>query len=515
MNFGMTTMMAAMKKTASGISPLVSVERGADKPLHAQIYDALRAAIVDRSLRAGERIPSTRSLASELCVSRIPVLTAYAQLLAEGYFETRIGSGTFVSSSLPDPVTPAEGHRGKARRAPQTPRPIARRSQSIPPFRRPVWMRGQGAFSVAHTAADAFPFRAWSNLVRRYWRNLRLSALQYSDVMGLRALREAIASYLRASRSVRCEWQQIMIVSGSQQALDLSTRVLLDEGNPVWVEEPGYWLARHVLLSAGCRLVPVPVDSDGLDVATGIERCPRAHAVFTTPSHQFPLGATMSASRRLQLLEWAERAGAWIVEDDYDSEYRYDGNPIASLQGLDQSSRVVYIGTFSKVLFPSLRIGYFVVPSDLVDRFGAIRYAMDVCPPHQNQAVLAEFINEGHFSRHVRRMRQIYSERREVLVSFIQKELDSILEIHGANAGLHLAVTLTKGFRDRAISERAANQNLWLWPLSPAFIGPSRQGFILGFAGATAAEIPPSLRLLRSLLKSEQAAQARLNSSDE
>jgi len=324
--------------------------------------------------------------------------------------------------------------------------------------------------------------------------------------MGFKELREAIGAYLRAASSVRCEWQQIMIVSGSQQALDISARVLLDAGSPVWIEEPGYWLTRHMLNAAECRLVPVPVDNDGLDVAVGIERCSKARAAYVAPSHQYPLGATMSASRRLQLLEWSQSSGSWIVEDDYDSEYRYDSKPIASLQGLDHSSRVIYIGTFSKVLFPSLRVGYIVIPSDLVEHFVAVRHAMDVGPSHLYQAVLADFINEGHFSRHIRRMRLVYGERREVLVNCIRKELDSVLQVHGAEAGLHLTVTLPKGYLDRVISARAARQNLWLWPLSPSYLGAThRQGLILGLGGATVAEIPDAVRRLRAVLTSDRA----------
>ncbi len=496
----------AMKKTASGFSPLMYVERKAGKPLYLQVYDAFRGAIVGRNLRAGERIPSTRSLASELRISRIPVLNAYAQLLAEGYFKTRTGAGTFVSSSLPDLAAASEDHSTGTVRVHTAPRPVARRTSLIPRYRRPAWVSGQGAFSVSQLAIDAFPFRVWSNLVSRYWRNLHRSALQYGDPMGLKELREEIGAYLRASRSVRCEWQQIMIVSGSQQALDISARVLLEAESPVWLEEPGYWLTRHILTAAGCRIVPVPVDEDGLDVAVGIKRCRKARAAYVAPSHQYPLGATMSASRRLQLLEWAQSAGSWIIEDDYDSEYRYDSKPIASLQGLDHSSRVIYIGTFSKVLFPSLRVGYIVIPSDLVDHFVAVRHAMDVSPPHQVQAVLADFINEGHFSRHIRRMRLAYGERREVLVNCIRKEFGSALQMHGAEAGLHLTVTLPKGYRDRAISAQAARQNLWLWPLSPSYIGAaSRQGLILGFGGTPAAEIPHAVRRLRAVLTPERA----------
>jgi GntR family transcriptional regulator / MocR family aminotransferase len=497
-----------MKKTASGFSPLIRIERKAGKPLHSQIYGAFRAAIVGRNLRPGERIPSTRALASELQISRIPVLNGFAQLLAEGYFESRIGAGTFVSSSLPEELTPPKDHGTGSTRLRATPRPIAHRVSLLQRYERPAWVVGRGAFSLSQPAVDAFPFRVWSNLVARYWRNLQPSALEYGDPTGLKELREAIGAYLRAARGVRCEWQQIMIVSGSQQALDISARVLLDAGSDVWVEEPGYWLTRQILVSTGCRIVPVPVDNEGLDVAAGIKRCRKARAAYVAPSHQFPLGATMSASRRLQLLEWAQSSGSWIVEDDYDSEYRYDSKPIASLQGLDRSSRIIYIGTFSKVLFPSLRAGYIVIPSDLVDHFVAVRHAMDVSSPHQYQAVLADFINEGHFSRHIRRMRQAYGERRTVLVDSIQKELGSILKVHGAEAGLHLTATLPKGYRDRAISTRAARQNLWLWPLSSSYLGAAAcQGFILGFGGTTVAEIPNGVRRLREVLTSSSVGE--------
>jgi GntR family transcriptional regulator/MocR family aminotransferase len=292
-----------------------------------------------------------------------------------------------------------------------------------------------------------------------------------------------------------------MIVSGSQQALEISARVLLDPGSRVWVEEPGYRLARDVLALTGCHLVPVPVDNEGLDVAAGIKRWRKARAAVVTPSHQFPLGVTLSASRRFQLLEWAQDTGSWIIEDDYDSEYRYESLPIASLQGLDANGRVIYIGTFSKVLFPSLRLGYLVIPSDLVDRFLAIRRAMDLGPATFHQEVLAEFISEGHFARHIRRMRVLYRDRRSALVESIRMELGSMVEVLGDEAGMHLAVTLPNGSRDREIAERASRQNLWLWPLSPSYLGEApRPGFILGFGSTEVAEIPRAIRKLRNLL---------------
>jgi DNA-binding transcriptional MocR family regulator len=330
---------------------------------------------------------------------------------------------------------------------------------------------------------------------------IQMPGLQNSSAPGSETLRETIASYLKTARSLRCEAEQIMIVSGSQQALEISARVLLDPGSHVWVEEPGYRLARDVFSLAGCHLVPVPVDEEGLDVAAGIKLCRKARAAFVTPSHQFPLGVTMSALRRFQLLDWAQDTGSWIIEDDYDSEYRYESLPIASLQGLDSNARVIYIGTFSKVLFPSLRLGYVVIPSDLVDRFLTIRRVMDLGPPSFYQEVLADFIAEGHFSRHIRRMRVLYRERRSALVDSIGKELGSMVEVLGAEAGMHLVVTLSNGSRDLEIAERAALQNLWIWPLSPSYLGEvSRPGFILGFASTPVEEIPRAVRKLRNLL---------------
>jgi GntR family transcriptional regulator/MocR family aminotransferase len=333
---------------------------------------------------------------------------------------------------------------------------------------------------------------------------MKFSGLQYGDPMGLLALREAIANYLRTSRGVRCEAGQIMIVSGSQQALDITCRVLLDPGSPVWVEEPGYWLARHVLKAAGCRVVPVPVDSEGLNVAAGIKLYRNARAAFIAPSHQYPLGVTMSATRRLELLQWADTADSWIVEDDYDSEYRYDIMPITSLQGLDSNGRVIYVGTFSKVLFPSLRLGYIVVPGDLVERFAAMRQLMDLCPSHGNQAVLADFIREGHFSRHIRKMRKLYAERRRVLVEEVERELADRCRIVGAQAGMHLALLIDPCLSDQEISAKAIQRKLLLSALSLSYAGPEpQQGFILGFGNTQTSQIPAAVLTLRKLLERE------------
>jgi GntR family transcriptional regulator/MocR family aminotransferase len=356
---------------------------------------------------------------------------------------------------------------------------------------------------VGQLAFEHFPFRIWSSLVNRHIRNVRVTSLHYGDPMGSESFRSTIANYLRTARAVNCDATQIMIVSGSQQALDLCARVLFNPGDRVWMEEPGYWLARQVFAMAGCELVPVPVDEEGLQAAVGIAQWGKARAAFVTPSHQFPLGVTMSASRRLQLLDWAHRSRSWIIEDDYDNEYRYESMPIASLQGLDRNSRVIYIGTFSKTLFPSLRLGYIVIPRDLVGRFLAVRQAMDIYPPHLHQAVLQDFVADGHFARHIRRTRLVYAERRNVLVEALRRELGTSVEVLGAEAGMHLVVTLPKGLRDRSLSEQAALQDLWLWPLSGCYLGPvPRQGFILGFGSTTPRQIPKAAAQLRKVIES-------------
>ena len=487
---------APVKTTAPGILA-IAINRSAREPLYQQVYDRLRDAIVERLLTAGQRLPSTRTLAVELAISRIPVLAAFEQLLAEGYFESRAGSGTFVSASLPDHMRALKRpSTGKSR--PAGPRLLARRPAMLLRKRAEPWLEGFGAFRMSEPALDHFPFSIWSRVVARHSR--RRAGLNYGSPMGDMALRQALTVHLRTARGVRCEAGQIMVVSGSQQALEITARVLLEPGQPVWIEEPGYGGARDALLMAGARLVPVPVDHEGLNVPAGIKACRRARAAYVTPSHQYPLGATMSAARRLQLLDWAQTHGSWIIEDDYDSEYRYESQPIAALQGLDRDARVVYIGTFSKVLFPALRVGYLVIPADLVDRFSAVREAMDICPPALNPAVLADFIAEGHFARHLRRTSLLYRERRSVLVDSLQRLLSPRLTVVGADAGIHLVALHDRPW-DRPIAQKAAQQGLWVMPLSACYLGrPKHHGLVLGYGGTSAAEIPRAVKRLQETL---------------
>ena len=495
--------MNAVKRTPPALIPVVAVDRASPTPLYRQLYEGFRDAILERRLRAGQRIPSTRTLSAELRISRLPILNAFEQLVAEGYFESGVGSGTFVARNVPGKAAATDRPSVQEMEPHRVRRPVSRESDFLLRKEKDPWLAGWGAFRVSEPAVDRFPLGIWSRLVGRHGRMLhkRPEILKYGDPMGYRPFREEVAAYLRTARAVRCEADQVMVVSGSQHALELTARVLLEPGNPVWVEQPGYGGARDVLRLRGAKLVAVPVDSEGLNVAEGIERCPRARAAYVTPSHQYPMGMTMSASRRLHLLDWAHRSGSWVVEDDYDSEYRYENLPIASLQGLDRDSRVLYIGTFSKVLFPALRVGYLVVPADLVERFAAVRAATDDFPATFLQIVLTDFLREGHFARHLRRMRALYGDRRAALADAIQEELGEVLSVYGAEAGMHLVAALPKGFSDLDVSLRAARRGLWAMPLSPCYFGKAlRQGLVLGFGGTSIPEIRDGVRRLRGVL---------------
>lgn len=361
------------------------------------------------------------------------------------------------------------------------------------------WLDNLGAFRVSLPALDHFPIGIWSKLVARHSRNPPEGIMAYHDAMGSPAFREVIAEYLGAVRGVRCEPSQILVTTGSQQGLQLSAHVLLDPNQRVWLEEPGYHGARHALMSAGAHLVPVPVDHEGLNVAEGIRRARNAIAAYITPSHQYPTGVTMSATRRMLLLNWAMRCGAWIIEDDYDSEYRYGERPIASLQGADTDARVIYIGTFNKVVFPALRLGYVVIPKDLVPAFATARDAADVFSSTLYQAVMTDFIREGHFARHIRRMRVLYMQRRAALVEAIHRQMGEKLEVIGAEAGMHLVALLQPGVNDIEVSRKAAQLGVSAMPLSACCVKPSiRGGLILGYGGTDAQQIHDGVRKLRT-----------------
>jgi GntR family transcriptional regulator/MocR family aminotransferase len=494
------------KRTPNTPFAAVSLQPESPLPLYQQLYDELRAAILSGRLAAGTRLPSTRTLADQLAISRNTVMSAFDQLMAEGYIESGVGDGTYVSRSLPDESLTADSHRRNTPLSISKGRTLSRRGKLLATTAVTA-TGGQNqhrAFRSGPALVD-FPFDIWARLEAHFWRQPPPIALTYGDPAGYKPLRQAISDYLRAARAVRCEPEQVIIVSGSQQALDLTGRVLLDPGDSVWFEDPGYVGARGALIAAGANLLPVPLDDEGLDLDEAIRRSGKTavRMVYVSPSHQYPLGITMSLTRRLALLDWANRAGAWILEDDYDSEYRYASRPLAALQGLDQENRVIYLGTFSKDMFPALRIGYLVAPPDLVDAFISARALADRHSPTPTQAVLAEFILEGHFVRHIRRMRKLYSERQEVLVTAAKHHLDGLLDIPPADAGLYLNGWLPQGISDEDAARKALAHDVEVSPLSAYCIEPyERSGLLLGYAAYNEQEIQDGVRRLAQALAS-------------
>ncbi len=483
-------------------TPLLSIERARDQPLHRQLYGELRGAIIAGRFRRGMRLPATRILAADLGVSRNTVICAFDQLRAEGYLESRVGSGAFVSNALPDDLLSiARTHVEK--KPPVGLRPaLSKRGRAIGrlgTFFPPVAPR---PFRHGLPALDTFPLRQWARIAARRWRRLPRELLGYGDAVGYRPLRQAVADYLSEARAVRCEAGQIVMVAGSQQALYLVAQLLLDPGDLAWIEDPGYLGARTALLAAQAKLAPVPTDEHGLNVAHGASRWPRAKLAYVTPSNQYPTTVTMSLARRMELLEWARRSGAWIIEDDYDSEFRFTSRPVPSLQGLDSSGLVIYIGTFSKMLVPGLRLGYIVLPPSLVDMFAAATALMTRHLPSIEQVVLTDFITEGHLARHVRRMRTVYAERRRQLLAMTD-ELAPWLDIHPPEAGIHALAWLRRGISDTVAAQAAIDHGVETRPFSVYCLGANqRNGLVLGYGAFREAQLRAGARKLAAALQS-------------
>jgi GntR family transcriptional regulator/MocR family aminotransferase len=491
-----------MKRVPTSFFPPISLDFATRTPMYRQLYDWFRDAIVSGQLSPGQRVPSTRALAAELEISRLPVLSAFEQLHAEGYLQTQVGSGTMVSPSVPDEATRPTTPACKVPLRQESPRKISRLAAAALSVQPQQWLNSLGAFRASLPAVDHFPIRIWSKLVARHSSSPPKELMAYGDPMGYLPFREAIAEYLGAARAVRCSPAQVMIVNGSQQGLQICAKVLFDPGDPIWMEEPGYPGAHQAFTTAGVRMVPIPGDDQGISVKEGLRRCRLAKGAYLTPSHQYPLGTTMSAARRLEILQWTVRARAWIIEDDYDGEFRFDSRPIGALQGLDTDSNVVYVGTFSKVLFPALRLGYIVVPKDMVAAFAAVREAADLFSSTLYQAVLTDFIREGHFARHLRRMRVLYMERRSLLVDALRAQLGNMLEVIGAEAGMHLVALLPPGVDDREAARRAAQNGISVLPLSMCYLKkPERGGLILGYGGTNASEVQEGIKRLKLSLR--------------
>jgi len=466
-------------------------------PTHRRVYEAIRRAISTHYLSPGAKLPSTRGLASDIGLSRNTLLAAFEQLQEEGYLVSKVGSGTRVATSLPACFTPpCEAEPAPSRRAATLSK---RGTIAIGPSRHPSYE--VQPFTPGEDDFSAFPTQIWRRLLNRQWRNPQPVFLDYGHAGGHLPLRHAIANYLRMSRSVNLTVEQVLITSGTQQSIDLCARMLTDEGDRVWVENPCYWGARRLLEINGLDLHPVTVDDEGMAPGHADFRKP-PRLIYTTPSHQYPKGVVMSYGRRRLLLDYAATRSAWILEDDYDSEFRFEGRPLSSLQGMDQNDCVLYMGTFSKVMYPGIKLGYIVVPPELTESFKQGLYELQRPGQVWVQAALADFIEEGHFSAHIRRLRQLYKERRYLL----QKALSPVTAVGArlppAGSGLHLVVELPATCDDVRVAELAAEQGLHVYPLSHYGVGETREkGLIIGYAYAATNRITTHGRILADVIQ--------------
>ncbi|MEZ6094419.1 MAG: PLP-dependent aminotransferase family protein [Pirellulaceae bacterium] len=504
-----------MSKTTSSLGlNLVRLDRRKSTPLTAQLYNSLRRAIESGMLSKGFRLPSTRDFAVQLSVSRTTVVNAFEQLMAEGYLTGEVGRGTHVSDRLPEESLMARFYQTEqpakakeVKQARRSPTPLSTLGKSLAIID-PTKLFGSNElkpFRASVPALDAFPVSRWSQIVRKTWRDIDVNSLSYGDAEGYLPLRCAIANYVRGFRGVRCTEDQVMIVSGTQQAFDVITRLVVEPGDKVLMESPGYPRAKQAFQSAGAKLVHVPVDQQGLCVDWAREHAMDARLAYVTPSHQFPLGVTMTIERRMQLIELASQHEIWIVEDDYDSEFRYAHRPIPALQGLDSGDRTIYVGSFSKIIYPSLGVGFAIVPPSLIDGFKKTLYLAGRPPSLVDQIVLTQFIEEGHFARHLRRMRTVHEARRSALVSGLQKHLGDVLKIVGADAGLHCTAILNANWSDVIVADEAAAQGVLLRPLSSC-MGSDQQsdfcnGLVFGFACSTPIQIRDAIRKIVPLFK--------------
>ncbi|MCP3916750.1 MAG: PLP-dependent aminotransferase family protein [bacterium] len=462
-----------------GLTPPLQIDPRGTEPLQRQLGRALRAAIHSGALAPGARLPSTRALAADLGLSRNTVLYAYEQLEAEGYLVPRRGAGTYVAATLAwreesgaraDPVRPP-------RLAARVTRTAALAFQSELPA-------NKGPFLIGLPDLESFPRRTWARLAARRLRSGDRTLVDHGDPRGRPELREAIAAYVRTSRGVRCTSDQVVVVNGSQHALALAGAVLIDPGDTVWVEEPGYRGARAAFLAAGARLAGIPLEPDGIDLAAGAARREAPRLIFVTPSNQFPTGVTLSMTKRLALLACAREHDAFLIEDDYDSEFRYVGAPVPALQGLDADGRVLYVGTFSKTLSPAVRVGYLVLPPQLVEPFAAMRAVGDPYTSSWTQAVLADFLLEGHYTRHVARMRRLYRTRRRFLEDALASDFADVLRVWPAGGGLHLVAGLARGMEATALSRALGEADVKATSIAAFHLDePSRPALVLGYAG--------------------------------
>ena len=488
--------------------PFIILDESSIIPLYRQIYESIRQAILNGELQPKTRLPATRLLAKQFGVARMTVITAYEQLFAEGYLEGKTGSGTFVAAHLPEDFLYAERPKRRKKQTENVERTVklsnfgkhlAENSEMI--------LRRYNTINVIPfrhgiPAIDEFPFDVWTKISNKQAKSAHSKMFGYGNAAGFAPLREAIAAHLSTSRGVNCTTEQIIITNGTQQTLDLISSIFVSNKDEVCLEDPGYFGARDIFSAIGAKIVPIPIDAEGFDVQKAQKLSRKPRLIYVTPSHQYPLGITMSLARRMNLLEWARETESFIIEDDYDSEYRYAGRPLASLQGLDRNGRVIYIGTFSKTVFPALRLGFLVAPKDLIDVFATAKALRDWHSPQIDQAVLAEFIADGHFAKHLRKMRGIYEKRQQILVSESKKHLAGMLEVAPSPIGMHLIGWLPEGVDAIPIFiEALLNHHLQLAPISASCINQTlRGGLLLGYTAFDEIQIREGVKKMRDIL---------------
>ncbi len=511
-------------------TPLLDVvlDKTSEHSLQQQLFTQLREMVLSGRLQSGERLPSTRALGKELACSRNTVLGAFDQLLAEGYLEGVSGSGTYISKDLPDDIggIPVRSTAYSHPNLEIKPRGLSQRGEQLAIMQKEKRAhKNYPTFSPGMTDVESFPFPLWARSLSRTWRYPKDDLLRNPDPCGYIPLRKEIADYLRVARGIKCDWQQIMITSGARQATDFMARILLDSGDTAWFEEPGYPGLKGPLHSAGIEMAYVPDDEEGLSVEAGRAMAKNARMAVVSPSHQYPQGVVMSLRRRLELLDWAEENNAWILEDDYESEFRFSGKPISSLQGLEAerrehlqeghlqeghiqgASRVVYLGSISKVLFHVLRLGYLVVPEHLVDAVSSARMLMDERSSLLAQPALADFMAEGHFSSHIRRMRKVYAQRQQMFAEGIERYLSDYLVINPNIAGLHITAYMTDAVccktTDRDVVAEADKVKISASPLSLFYNDKmsARQGLLMGYGACRQDQIEAGCKRLASVFE--------------
>jgi len=485
--------------------PLVSlnINSSSSVPLYKQLYNIFRQSILEGKYSPGQKLPGTRSLAAALNISRNTAVLAFEQLLIEGYIKGKIGSGTFVNE-IPDNILNIKENINRKKSEQKITTNLISQLGSPGLIRRNISTEEIIPFQNGLPSLDEFPIKIWLKLNNQISRSLSNNHLGYGDAAGYRPFREEIASYLRTYRAVNCSADQIIIVNGSQQGLDLIMRVLLKPGDIVWHEDPGYFGARASMLFAGAKIFPSPLDNEGLNIEYSSKKYPAPKLIYTTPSHQFPLGLTMSVSRRIQLLQYASRNNCWIIEDDYDSEFRYSGSPLPSLQGMDKNNCVLYLGTFSKVLFPGLRLGYLVLPDpQMLEVFVSAKSMMDRQSPVFEQMITSQFLKEGYFTRHIRKMRTLYKERQEFLINEIDRELNGVVKVNPSDTGMHIIAWLPENLNDAIISRKAKENNLIAYPLSEYVLKfKQKPGLLLGYTAFEKSKLKTGVKLLKKIIHS-------------